>query len=74
MKVFQPSATIENFLGARESRYSYNIYMSEDAAREAMPDFLKRLERRDDYDLGYADKVLETTVVELELVGFYIAM
>lgn len=73
VKIFQPFAEIEDCLGAKASRYSRKSYITEEEAYEAIPEFLERLERKGIHDLGYADKVLRTTVIKLELVGFYIA-
>lgn len=68
--VYQPCVSGENCLGHRATRFSRKIYVTEEAARAGIPDFLKRLERKHEHDIGYLGTVDadDVKIIELELV------
>ena len=64
---YQPWAKGSSWTGERATRFSRRIYTSRERAEAGIADFLKRLERRDDYDLGYLEAIDGVKIIELEV-------
>jgi len=66
--VYQPCVNGEDCLGYRATRFSRRVYTSHRAAKAAIPDFLERLKRQHEHDMGYLETVVDVKIIPLELV------